>query len=53
MINYDNRTFRAINNSANGEVSEATIFEYRQNSFMVSATYSGGPVVFETSYWHC
>src|SRR5215213_11308077 len=46
MINYDNKTFRAVSNSDNGEVSDETIFEYQQEGNLVSATYSGGGIVF-------
>lgn len=46
MINFDNRTFRAVKNSENGDASEETIFEYQQAGDLVSATYSGGPVEF-------
>src|SRR6476620_2744663 len=46
MINYDNKSFRSISNSANGEVNEQTIFEYQQEGQFVSATYSGGLIVF-------
>ena|SRR3982751_5973016 len=46
MINYDNRSFRSITNSANGEISGETVFEYQQEGNFVSATYSGGAIVF-------
>jgi hypothetical protein len=46
MINYDNKTFRALSNSENGEVNEETIFEYQHEGKLVSATYSGGSIVF-------
>ena len=46
MINYDNKTFRAVNSSVNGDVSDETIFEYQQEGNLVSATYSGGSIVF-------
>jgi hypothetical protein len=46
MINYNNKTFRSIANSESGEVNEETIFQYQQNSFLVSATYSGGGILF-------
>src|SRR4051794_16611343 len=46
MISYNDKTFRSIANTANGEVNGDTIFQYQQNSFLVSATYSGGGVLF-------
>ena len=46
MINYNDRIFRSISNTENGEVSEETIFNYQQNSFLVSATYTGGGILF-------
>jgi hypothetical protein len=46
MIDYNDRTFRSISNTANGEANEETLFHYQQQSFLVSATYSGGPVLF-------
>jgi hypothetical protein len=46
MINYNERVFRSLSNSDNGEVGEETIFNYQQNSFLVSATYSGGAILF-------
>jgi hypothetical protein len=46
MVNYDNKTFRSISNSDNGEVSDETIFEYQHEGKMVSAIYSGGNIVF-------
>lgn len=46
MINYNDRIFRPVNNSENGEVNEETTFHYQQQGFLVSATYSGGKVLF-------
>ena len=45
MINYDGRSFVSIENTANGEVSSKTIFEYKQEGHIISATYSGGEIV--------
>ena len=44
MINYNDRTFRSVSNSANGEVSNETVFHYKQNGFHITATYSGGNI---------
>ncbi|MED4205768.1 n-acetylglutamate synthase [Neobacillus mesonae] len=45
MINYNNRTFVSIDNTANGEVSSKTTFRYKQEGKIISATYSGGEIV--------
>jgi hypothetical protein len=47
-INYDNRRFASVTNSANGEVSAATVFEYHQDGALVWAEYRGGAIVFGT-----
>jgi hypothetical protein len=46
MINYDNRIFRAVSNTANGETGMETLFHYQQEEGLVSATYSGGSIIF-------
>ncbi|WP_187254500.1 n-acetylglutamate synthase [Alkalicoccus halolimnae] len=45
VINYEGKRFIAIENTENGEVSSKTIFEYKQDKNILSATYSGGDVV--------
>lgn len=45
MINYDNKIFRPVNNTENGETSEETIFVYRQEGNIVTASYSGGKII--------
>lgn len=45
-INYDKKTFRPFTNSENGETSDATTFNYRQNGNLLTATYSGGKIKF-------
>lgn len=44
-ISYDAKTFRGVSNSNHGDVSDETVFEYRQERQLVSATYRGGSVV--------
>lgn len=44
-INYNERLFRTINNSDNGEVNQETIFKYFQRDHIVWADYSGGGIV--------
>lgn len=46
MINYNDKTFKPVSNTLNGEVNGETIFHYQQHGFLVSATYTGGPVIF-------
>lgn len=45
-ISYDNRKFSSVQNSETGEVSEVTVFYYRQIGSLVWAEYSGGEIVF-------
>jgi hypothetical protein len=44
-ISYDNRNFRSIANSGNGEVRGNTIFHYHQDGEVVWAEYSGGEII--------
>lgn len=44
-INYNGRTFTSVSNSDNGEVSDKTIFYYKQEKNIVWAEYSGGEIV--------
>jgi len=41
MINYNNRKFRPIINSDNGEVDNETVFHYRQIGNILSCDYQG------------
>ncbi|MFB9053930.1 n-acetylglutamate synthase [Formosa undariae] len=43
-INYDNRKFRPIQNSENGETTKETIFEYKQNGKILTSEYCGGQI---------
>lgn len=43
-MNYDNRSFRPIKNSENGETSEDTVFEYKQSGNILTCSYSGGQI---------
>jgi hypothetical protein len=45
MINYNGRTFVSTENTANGEVSSRTFFEYKQEGNILTAAYSGGEIV--------
>ena len=44
-MNYNNKSFRTVSNSENGETSSATIFTYKQEGNILSATYKGGEII--------
>ena len=44
-MNYNNKQFRPVRNTENGETSEETIFHYRQSGNILTCTYSGGQIV--------
>ena len=46
MINYNNRIFKPVTNSENGETSSETTFHYKQNGNILTAEYSGGKIVY-------
>ena len=43
--NLDGKQFKSESNTQNGEVSEATLFNYHQNGTHVWADYAGGAIV--------
>lgn len=43
-INYDNRTFRPVTNSENGETTSETVFHYIQEGNILTASYFGGGI---------
>lgn len=45
MINYNNKKFRPVSNTANGETDNETIFHYKQEGNILSAEYAGGRIV--------
>lgn len=45
MINYNEKTFRPISNTENGETSNETIFVYTQIGNIITSTYSGGKII--------
>jgi hypothetical protein len=47
-IDYDDRVFASVSNSATGDVGAATTFHYHQQGDIVWATYEGGAVVMGT-----
>ena len=44
-MNYNNKVFKPISNTDNGETSNETIFHYKQLGNIVTATYSGGKII--------
>lgn len=45
VINYNNRKFRAVQNTENGETSAETVFHYCQEANILSAEYAGGKII--------
>ena len=45
MIDYNNKLFRPISNSDNGETSNETEFKYIQNGNVLTSQYSGGKII--------
>jgi hypothetical protein len=45
MINYNNKIFRPISNTENGETSNETKFHYKQVGNILSSEYSGGKIL--------
>ncbi len=43
-INYDNKKFRPVENSQNGETTAETIFVYKQDGKILTSEYSGGKI---------
>lgn len=44
-MNYNNKKFRPIQNSENGEITEEVIFEYKQTGHVLTSEYAGGQIV--------
>jgi len=44
-INYDNKIFTSVENTANGEVNEETLFYYHQEENYIWAEYCGGKII--------
>lgn len=43
-LSYDGRKFRPVLNTPNGEVNSETLFHYRQDGDLLTATYEGGGI---------
>jgi hypothetical protein len=44
MINYHNKTFKPLANTANGETTDETVFHYKQTGNIITADYAGGKI---------
>ncbi|WP_433832359.1 n-acetylglutamate synthase [Flavobacterium anhuiense] len=44
MIDYNNKIFKPISNSENGETSSETAFHYKQEGVILTSEYSGGKI---------
>ena len=44
MINYNQKQFRAVSNSENGEIEAGVLFNYMQTGDVVTCSYSGGKI---------
>ena len=44
-MNYNNKRFRTVENSENGETTAETIFVYKQNGNIITSEYRGGQIV--------
>jgi len=45
IINYNDKKFRPVSNTENGETSSETIFHYKQTGNILTSEYSGGQIV--------
>ncbi len=43
-INYNDKIFKAVSNSENGEITEDTLFHYKQNKNLLTCEYKGGKI---------
>ena len=44
-INYNNKRFRPVQNTENGETSSETVFWYKQDQNILTAEYEGGQII--------
>lgn len=44
-MNYNNKKFRPVSNTKNGETSEQTVFHYYQKGNILTGEYSGGKII--------
>ncbi|MGB1018325.1 MAG: hypothetical protein ACPGVH_04595 [Chitinophagales bacterium] len=43
-MNYNNKKFKAVSNSENGEISKEMIFHYKQEGNILTCEYCGGEI---------
>jgi hypothetical protein len=43
-MNYNNKKFRPVSNTENGETSHETMFHYKQTGNILTSEYSGGKI---------
>ncbi len=44
-LDYNNKSFRPLSNTENGETSPETLFQYRQDGNILTCEYAGGKIV--------
>tara|TARA_R110000782_G_scaffold65217_1_gene132791 strand:+ start:448 stop:783 length:336 start_codon:yes stop_codon:yes gene_type:complete len=44
-MNYNNKYFKPVQTSINGETTDETIFHYKQSGSIVTANYQGGEIL--------
>ncbi|MNK40580.1 hypothetical protein D3C87_592300 [compost metagenome] len=44
MLNYNDKTFKPVSNTENGETSDETTFKYKQVGNLLTAEYAGGKI---------
>ncbi|MCF8715850.1 n-acetylglutamate synthase [Joostella atrarenae] len=44
-LSYNNKVFRAVANSENGQTSQETLFYYKQEGNIITAEYNGGCII--------
>jgi hypothetical protein len=45
MINYNNKIFKPVSNTENGETSNETTFLYKQDGNILTSQYAGGKII--------
>ncbi len=44
-MNYNNKIFKVVSNTSNGETSEEVLFRYKQEGEVLTCNYSGGQII--------
>jgi hypothetical protein len=45
MVNYNNKIFKPVSNTENGETSGDTVFLYKQDGHILTSEYNGGKII--------